>query len=115
MLGLPTVSSHPESHQRIETQYEDSQQPTRKVSRRVPPPPVETPFAIETGADAEARFAILETPITKLKALIVHVGRHLQFGEDRTKASLTREQILACATVEKIVIIAWEDERAQAP
>ena len=113
LLQLPTVSSHPEFHQRIAEQYEEFQQRNTKMSRRVSPPLVETPSATKPGKDADARFAIQETPITKLKFLIAHVERLVQPGEDRTKVTLTREQILACATFGKMVNIAWEEERAQ--
>ena len=69
---------------------------------------VETPSASGAANDAEAQFAILETPITKLKSIIAYVERPVQPGEDRTKVTLTRGQVLACATFGKMVNIARE-------
>ena len=112
---LPAVSSDATFHQRIVEQYEQFQQRNENTARRVSTPPAAPPSAAGPGKDAEARFAILETPLTKLKSLIAHVERPVLPGEDRTNVTLTREQVLACATFGQMVNVAWEEERAQLP
>ena len=83
------------------------------MSRRISPTPLETPSATGPGQHADAHFTILETPITKLKSLIARAERPVQLGEDRTKVTLTQEQLLACTTFAHMVSIAWEAYRAQ--
>ena len=114
--ALPTVTSDPAfKQQHVVQQYEMFKQRNDPRSQIAPPAIVDTPSASGAANDAEAHFAILETPITKLKKIIAHVERPVQPGENRTKVTLTREQVLACATFAKMVNIAWEEERAKKP
>ncbi len=113
--ALPTASSDLDFDNRIIQQYEQFQSRNAPGSRPMPPAAAVPPPSSGQVQDAVARWVDQETPITYLKALIVHVERAVLPGEDRTKVTLTREQVLACATFANMVKKAWEEDRAQIP
>ena len=116
LSALPTVASYPDfEQQHVIQQYEEFKRRNQPVLQGASTAIVDTSSASGANTDAEARFAILETPITKLKKIIEHVERPVQPGEDRKKVDLTKEQLLACATFAQMVNVAWEEERAQVP
>ena len=104
---LPDTPSDPDFDQRIIEQYEQFHARNATASRAASTQVAERRPADIPHDDADARFDLLETPLTKLTALIQNL--------ERRGITLTHEQMLACAIFARMVQTAWAEERAGLP
>ena len=108
---LPNATSDPQFDQRIIGQYEQFKDRNTSNSHAASSLDADQCPASMPHNDADARFDVLETPLTKMKDLIQHIERAVIHGENRAQITLTREQVLACVTFATMVHTAWTEER----
>ena len=65
--------------------------------------------------DAEAAWADIETPVTKMKKLIAELEKEPPPGDKKKKITLTHHQVLACVQFANMVTVAWEEEKKGIP